>query len=219
MSEVLKKPVHLAILKPTHIQKLTQENKTPPTAYGLTTPTLQPLPAEKQAKPYEVYKLALPDATNIAKQANLQLRLRVLYDTLPALPESVKPPCESCKTSPCCVAFAVNITKEEYESGFYGDSAVELTPEIYSQLKNEFLSSVMLGAPPNTGKSSYYLDGKIGEKCPFLAENNSCSIYDVRPLTCRRYSCVGDPRITQEMRDGSAPVNLFTTYRGKFRDD
>jgi Fe-S-cluster containining protein len=201
----------MAILKPTHIQKLAAENRLPPTPFGLSAPTSQPLPAEKEASKYDIPKLQLP-TTDLVKKSNKQLRLRVYYDSLPPTPKEQQPPCESCKTSPCCVAFVVNISKEEYESGFYGDAAVKLTPEIYEQLKNKFLQSTVIGAPAYNEKNPYYLDAKVGDRCPFLTAENRCGIYEIRPATCRVYTCVSDPRITQEMRDGTVPINLFTVF-------
>jgi Fe-S-cluster containining protein len=217
MSDVLKKPVHVAILKPTHMQKLAEDKRIPDTACSVSVPKTPDLPSEKEVKPYDVPKLNLP-TSDLIKKSKKQLNLRIYYDKLPPLPKDKVPPCESCKTSACCVAFVVNITKDEYESGLYGDAAVEFTPEIQAQLKSPFLKVAMLGSPVEYSKSAYYLDGKRGEPCPFLNEKNQCGIYDIRPVTCRMYTCVGDSRITPEMRDGTAKLDLLSLMTGNSTD-
>lgn len=154
--------------------------------------------------PKKVNQLEGVKTTNPIVQANKRLRLRVLNDRLPEIPEDKKPPCESCKAAPCCKAFLVELSKSEYESGLYEEYAVEITPEIEKQLHTQGLALTMLGSPVSCGEgvSKYYLEGGIWDACPFLQEDNRCGIYENRPLTCRVYTCVGDKRITQEMRDG-----------------
>lgn len=217
MSEVLKKPVHLAILKPTHLQKLAAENRLPTTAYSVSVPEQPDLPTEQVEKPYSVPKLNLP-STDLVKKSNKQMRLRMYYDRIPLMPKEKVPPCETCKVAPCCTAFVVNITKDEYESGFYGDAAIELTLEIQKQLNNQFLQFSTLGVPTNNSKTSYFLESKIGEPCPFLTTENQCGIYDIRPATCRVYTCVGDDRITPSMRDGTSKMDLISLLTGKSTD-
>lgn len=214
MSEILKKPVHLAILKPTHVEKLSAEGKLPASPFGVSVPSRDALPKppveSKSAVPAipKFSLLANKDSADLAKKNKKQVMLRVLYEQVPPIPEDKKPPCESCKTSACCVAFVVNITKEEYESGLYGDNAVALTPEIYAQLKSAFILPAMVGGPVDRKESAtvYFLEGKVGERCPFLTSANRCGIYDIRPVTCRTYSCVGDPRITDGIRQGTEPI-------------
>jgi len=215
MSDILKRPVHVAILKPSHVQKLAEEGKFKPTTYGMD-PTIKPpsLPAPTPEKPPS--KLNIPKVpkqvvanSNIIKTTQKQLRLRVIHDRVQA--PNPSPPCGSCKSSACCYAFVVNITEEEYESGLYGDVAVKLTEEMYNQLHSRYLQAAMLGAPGLSGdKTAYYLDGKISEACPFLTPENKCGIYDIRPITCRSYSCLNDSRISEEMRQGTERIDLVT---------
>lgn len=206
MSEdILKKPVHLAILKPTHIQKLANEGKLRDAPFSVPANVQQvqlPEPVKEKTSTLGLEKLERPKViqSDLFKKNKKQLNLRVLHDRVPPLPDHLKPPCSSCKTAACCSAFAVNISKEEYESGLYGDAAVQLTPEMYKQLRSNFLLPVMAGLP---FKPDYFLEGKIGDPCPFLTTENSCGIYDIRPTTCRTYTCVGDPRITEGMRQGT----------------
>lgn len=195
MTDVLKKPVHLAILRPTQLEKLAEAGVVRKTEFGLDpNKALLNLPKEASTTP----KLSVVAPNQIAKQQRLQIRLRVLHQSIP--PASPTPPCDSCRTAACCHVFLVNITKDEYESGLYGDAAVKITPEISEQLKSTMLMPMVLGAPIGSEATTHYLEGKIGEPCPFLRADKKCGIYDIRPATCRSYSCVGDPRITDKMR-------------------
>jgi Fe-S-cluster containining protein len=36
---------------------------------------------------------------------------------------------------------------------------------------------------------------RAGERCPYLTNNNMCSIYKKRPNACREYDCDSDLRI------------------------
>jgi len=206
MSDILKKPVHVALLRQTHLEKLAAAKKIDQTPFGLN-PNVepQPLPKEVKEKPYQ-----LPKLPNIAKQVKTQLKLKVLHDRVPPIPEDKRPPCESCKTAACCRVFVVNIDPIEYESGLYGDAAVKITPEMFKQLNSRFLLASMVTAPRASDVDSYYLEGKLGDPCPFLDDNNRCGIYSIRPITCRVYSCVGDSRITEGMRQGTEPIDALS---------
>lgn len=210
--DILKKPVHLAILKPSHIQKLASEGKLKdaPFAMDANLPSVPlPAPAQEKQNTLGLAKLERPKVahSDLLKKNKKQMELRVIHDRLPPIPEHLRPPCSSCKTAACCYAFAVNITKEEYDSGLYGDAAVQLTEDMYQQLKSKFLLTVMLNAP-RINKHEYFLEGKVGEPCPFLSADGKCGIYDIRPATCRVYTCVGDPRITEGMRQGTEGLNV-----------
>lgn len=204
MTDVLKKPVHLALLRPTELDKLAANKKIGQTPYGVNPKVdAQPLPVEP--KP-ERYKVPVPKIPTVKAVKN-QIKLKVLHDRVPPIPADKIPPCSTCKTAACCHVFVVNIDEMEYESGLYGDAAVKLTPEMYKQLRGKFILPQMLTAPRPTGADAYYLEGKIGEPCPFLTEDKKCGIYDIRPKTCRAYTCVGDPRITEGMRQGTEPID------------
>jgi len=207
MSEdVLKKPVHVALLRPTHLDELAQDKRIEKTQFGVDPNVpAQPLPVKTSMMP----KFGLPTTShNPAKAAKARVRLKVLHDTVAPIPEDKTPPCDTCKTAACCHVFVVNITEVEYESGLYGDAAVKFTPEIFEQLRSRLILPQMLTAPrPTKAAAAYFLEGKIGEPCPFLMENKRCGIYDIRPRTCRQYTCVGDPRITEGMRQGTEPID------------
>lgn len=203
--DVLKKPVHVALLRTTTLEQLAATQKIGVTPFGVDPTTERVhLPQAKKERPYHI---DIPKAANYAKLAKKRVQLRVVHDRIPAVPVDKQPPCSSCKTAACCRVFVVNLTELEYESGVYGDSAVKLTPEIYQQLQSRFAQTVMLTAPRNTGETSYYLEGSIGQPCPFLLDDNRCGIYENRPRTCRVYTCVGDPRITEGMRQGTEPMD------------
>ncbi len=210
MSEdILKKPIHIALLRPTQLDRLAAEHKIEASPFGVDPNVAPaPLPVAQKEKPY---KVAIPKAANYVKSAKKQVQLRVLHDRIPPLPESQKPPCDTCKTAACCYVFVVNIDELEYESGLYGDAAVKLTPEIFQQLRSKFLLPQMVTAPRQvSSKPAYYLDGQVGQPCPFLTEDKKCGIYDIRPRTCRVYTCVGDPRITEGMRQGTEPIDAIS---------
>lgn len=196
MKNHLKKPVHAALLKPTALDQLAKEGRLP-------AEEKPPLPRD-EAPPKVFNPLSKLKSTGLLQQANKRVRLQVLHANAAPIPADRKPPCESCKASPCCKAFLVEITQLEYESGAYEEFAVELTPNVAKQLRTKGLLIPTLTAPQLTDGdgAKYFLEGKLWEACPFLGEDNKCTIYDTRPLTCRMYSCVGDDRITQEMRDG-----------------
>lgn len=213
MSDVLTRPVHVALLRPTYIATLAAQKKIVATPYGID-PNVEPvaLPKERKERPYHTNFREL-HGSNPVKQAKRQVQLRVLHDSIPEIPADKKPPCSSCKAAPCCTVFLVNLTQLEYESGVYGDAAVELTPQIFKQFQGRSSQLELLAAPQSTSteESAYYLEGKMGERCPFLTDSNQCGIYDIRPKTCRTYTCVGDSRITEEMRQGIEPLDAFTT--------
>lgn len=220
--DVLKKPVHVAVLKPTHLETLAEAGKISATPFGISPKSSNvPLPKPVVEKPraFGLPKLEKQQvmSSDLLKKNKLRIKLKVLHESVPPVPKDKIPPCSSCKTAACCRAFVVNISQIEYDSGVYGDAAVKLTPEIYEQLKSRFVAPAVLGAPvTNTHKDSYYLEGKIGEPCPFLTADQKCGIYDVRPVTCRAYTCAGDTRITDGMRSGEEPINTFTLARKKF---
>ena len=209
MNEILKKPVHIALLRPTQLDKLAADHKIEASSFGVD-PAVKTaaLPTERTEK----LGYSIPKASQYAKTAKKQVQLRVIHDNVPPIPEDKTPPCSTCKTATCCKVFVVNIEELEYESGLYGDSAIKFTPEMFQQLRSKFLALQMVAAPRQVAgdKPAYYLEGKIGEPCPFLTEDMKCGIYDIRPITCRVYSCVGDARITEDMRQGVEPIDAMS---------
>lgn len=200
---VLKEPVHIALLRPTQLEKLAAAKKIDTVPYGLDPhKSDQPLPVAVKEKLYSV-----PKAAEYTRQAKKRIQLPILHANVPPIPKELTPPCGTCKTAACCRVFVVPIDKMEYDSGLYGDSAVKFEPEAFRQLSSKFLLPLMIGAPQAIRTTSYFLEGKIGEPCPFLAEDNSCSIYDIRPRTCRVYTCVGDDRISEGMRQDTESVD------------
>jgi Fe-S-cluster containining protein len=193
MSDVLKKPVHVALLRPAHVQKLQDNGRFHPSKMAPSlSPPVRPAPLDSSGPVIPV--------TNLLKRASAKMTASQVQRL--SKPPTPTPPCSSCKTSPCCYAFAVPLTEAEYESGDYGEYAVALSPEVQTQLQSAFLSNAL----PSTSqaKTLYYLEGLPGQPCPFLRQDNKCGIYAIRPLVCRVYTCVGDARITQAMRDGSS---------------
>lgn len=141
---------------------------------------------------------------DVKQPKSTKLRLRVLHDRVPPLPKDKVPPCDECEAAPCCTIFTVQLTKLEYESGIYGKHAVKFPVEVLEQFQGKMGELVAPNAPElfllKHDTPQYLLEGIRGAPCPFLGENNRCTIYNDRPLVCRTYTCVGDPRITSEMR-------------------
>lgn len=194
MTEILKKPVHTNLSKYTELEKLHHNNKLVKTPVSLVTWNRSSLPTEvKEHYVSSVHK------------SKAKFKLQVMYDKVPPIPKELKPNCKECKTQACCTAFLVPLTKLEYESGIYGDNAVKLTREAVDQLKGSYAlrwTLLQMGGLLSTDKDThYYLEGGLGAQCPYLTKKG-CSIYDYRPLTCRTYTCVGDNRITQNIKDG-----------------
>ena len=204
MTDVLKKPVHPALLPLTHIQELHAKGKLPKNAVSLETQDSAPLPKETTVK---AARVALPKigASELLRKEKKKSRLRVLHDQVHPIPKDKIPPCNTCTEAPCCKAFMVELTQDEYESGLYDQYAVKLTNEARDQLKYNIGTVILsLNAVPLllSNQDVYYLEGEAGQDCPFLDSSNRCTIYDDRPFVCRSYTCVGDSRITEQMRTG-----------------
>jgi Fe-S-cluster containining protein len=145
-------------------------------------------------------KMELPKMPNILKQTNAKVRLQQ-YHARVVVPEET-PPCNECKTAACCSAFVVGLSQDEYDSGLYEPYAIEFTPEAAEQLQRSY-TSILVGFLPTEGMHKHVLEGRSGEPCPFLRADKKCGVYNNRPAVCRAYTCVGDHRITQAMRDGT----------------
>lgn len=207
--EILDKPVHIALIKPSHLEQLAREGRVPAALQDkVELPKEQP---KKKSKTGLVSFEYLPKASfnaptgaSVRKQTLLRTKLKVIHESVPD-PDPA-PPCSSC-VAVCCKAFLVRLTEDEYESGLYGEYAVKFSPEMLKQLRSGNLAYIALNGPsPFSEDTQYVLDGMMGEPCPFLDKNDNCSIYEHRPTVCRAYSCVGDDRVTQEMRDGTEPI-------------
>lgn len=192
---------HVVLVKGTLLDKLRQKGR-----LTATKTLVDPLPAAPVSTPppSRTSTLAATAARGAAahEKTHARTRLRILYEKLPELPEARKPPCDTCVSGACCYAFLVYLTEDEYKSGVFDDYAIKITPEIKEQLNNNTTLQTMVGVSQVIGKlstSNYYLEGAIGEPCPFL-KKGKCSIYEHRPQVCRVYSCVGDERITEDMR-------------------
>ena len=134
--------------------------------------------------------------TDKKKKLLAQSKVHKFHRNVPAIPPELVPDCANCKTSACCSRFIVELTQLEHESGLYAPYSVEIPEEVANQLKSAgFITTVA-----TTNGYRYILEGALNEMCPFF--DNGCTIYNNRPYTCRSYSCVNDPRITQEDRDG-----------------
>lgn len=200
MSDVTKKPVHPVLTAQTPLEA--SQGRFEEQQYARLAPQRQPLPeAPKAPQRPKIERPAFQGPGAMLKQESIKRRLRIYYDNLPdkMYPEEKTPPCNSCKTAVCCSSFVVPLQKEEYESGLYDPYAVKLTYEAARQLST---FRAWKWSPSYEGEVSYAIEGIPGEPCPFLGKDRRCTIYDWRPLTCREYTCVGDERITQEMRDG-----------------
>jgi Fe-S-cluster containining protein len=214
--KILQKPVHLVILRPSHLQKLAESGQLPKRFLTKETPGQVKLPDGKPAlqKFLPAYHKIAQESQTKRKQNMMKVQLRVLHNDVPALPKSLRPSCEECKTSACCTAFLVGISQQEYDSGLYGEYAVKLTYKDSEQFGGTFARLAAMHAPSiwdiSEENPHYYLEGPIGISCPFLQEDGKCGIYDKRPMTCRQYTCVGDERITQEMRDGTIDIEKAT---------
>lgn len=193
-----KKHTHVALVKPTLLEKLKKEGR-------LTrSKTVVEMPVREEVIPPKS-SMATAAAHGAASQdkTKARTRLRILHDKAPTPTGDKTPPCDSCVTAVCCYAFLIYLTEDEYKSGLYGDYVVKLTPEVRRQLNNRASMQTLAGMSHLTriidNKDAFYLEGTISEPCPFL-KDSKCSIYEHRPYVCRVYSCVGDIRITEEMR-------------------
>ena len=197
-------PVHEGLYQGTPIQELAQTGATTEGCpYSVPTPEKPLLPEPKVelspvAKFSPFAQLPKVQVPKHARSEALKTRLRVLYATVPPLPDDKKPDCDSCSAA-CCRAFLVFLSKEEYESGLYGKHAVKVSREAAQQLKTSY-PSLAVAAEASSSGFVYLLEGPLGVQCPFLSAAAGCTIYDDRPLVCRSYTCVGDARITESMK-------------------
>jgi len=204
MNDILKKPVHIALIPPTQIQELRKSKYVEDFRYTSSIDNNTKLPQEEKAR--LVPKLNIPKFNK--GNPRKRVMLKVLYDQIP---EPIQdPPCNSCVAA-CCRMYVIDLTKEEYESGIFDPYAVEVTKEISEQLHS---SSLLVGQILDTlsaatvtpdGKTRRVLDKQVGEPCPFLTNDDKCGIYDDRPYICRAYSCLDDKRITDDHRNGIHP--------------
>jgi Fe-S-cluster containining protein len=79
----------------------------------------------------------------------------------------------------CCHGVKINVTAPE---------ALVIAERLKS-MKNELLPAVQVAADRrcNMNTDQYFMSG---EPCPFLGASNECTIYDVRPMACRRHCCL-----------------------------
>ena len=194
---------HVAILRETHVERLARENRLPKAA--IPRPERKEQPAKLPSFNIE-HKLTRHKTKQ--EEAMKRRRLNVLYDAVPPFPPEHEPPCGTCKAVPCCVATVIPLTKEEFESGNFGEYAVKLTKEVRKQLRSGIVGRFLTALIPGYEKEGdlHVLDSAVGDPCPFLRDDNKCSIYEKRPLACRMYTCVTDPNIDQEVRDGTKTV-------------
>ncbi|MBU0628298.1 MAG: YkgJ family cysteine cluster protein [Nanoarchaeota archaeon] len=94
---------------------------------------------------------------------------------------SNKVECSRCGA--CCKLFIVDLTKQEYLSGKYDTMIKEPT--------DNFKQADMAGAN--------ILAQKDDKSCIYL-ENNTCTIYNKRPKTCREFSCSSKKNKYTELR-------------------
>jgi len=92
-------------------------------------------------------------------------------DNFPMIYKEPKINCDGCP-APCCVKFSIPLTPRESRC----------MPEDQSLKKSGI----------------HYLNKKLGEPCPFLIDLR-CSIWDIRPIVCREYSCEGDSRCSRNL--------------------
>ena len=88
--------------------------------------------------------------------------------------------CTQCGT--CCKLFLINLTEQEYRSGFFKTMFDEFVPD--------FEEAELVGANVLAQKE----DGS----CIYL-QNNKCSIHHQRPQSCRNFFCDSDKEDFKEM--------------------
>lgn len=199
MNDKIKKPVHRVLGNSSNIENISNSK-------GLDSPV--PLPDRSALPKEEQKKFVSPlghmkSVSSLSKQANLKVKLSIIYEKVPPLPADKIPDCDSCSAA-CCRVFIVELSKEEYESGNFGEYAIKITADATKQFRSKLGMAYAALVPQlsyRDGADRYLLEGVPGEPCPFL-EGNKCGIYDIRPYTCRAYTCVGDSRITNEMKEG-----------------
>ena len=202
--DVRKKPVHIALLPATHIEKLKHSRRFHESAIHTKT-ARQVLPKKPKERKRSLIPKIKTNAGVIRKQTKERVRLQVWYDQIP--PPDPTPPCDTCIAA-CCIAFLVDITPEEAATGLYDEYMIKITPEISTQINSsKFAKAMTMDNLYLFSKDTdiHFLEGAVGEPCPFLVDTK-CSIYDDRPFTCRTYTCTGDPRITDAIRSGEQPL-------------
>lgn len=208
MNDILKKPVHPVVYNYTELEKLSHSKELLKTSVSLEQYRRADMPVEIK-QPRSLIKHKDVKLSTLQK-TRARVKLKVIYDSPKLkLPKEAIPDCKNCKTQACCVAFIVQLTPLEYDSGIFGDKAIKITREAAEQLKNSnvlYYSMMQLGGVLDKDRNEFYfLEGSVGRACPYLGDNG-CTIYNDRPLTCRGYTCTYDERITQEIKDGTKPM-------------
>jgi Predicted Fe-S-cluster oxidoreductase len=93
--------------------------------------------------------------------------------------------CNSCPGLCCVVAGEIKLTYEEAKR-----VATQFNKNI-SDIANVFVKD---------GKTLLLLKKGPGLVCPFLGSDNRCTIYEIRPKTCKEYTCKNDPILYQLWR-------------------
>lgn len=94
--------------------------------------------------------------------------------------------CKTCPALCCVVAGEVNLTYDE--------------ALVLSTVTGKPLNDIVIPVSEN-GKEGFVIKKGPGLVCPFVDNDNRCSVYLYRPETCRTYSCLGDPVMYQLWRN------------------
>ena len=111
----------------------------------------------------------LTETPGVKQESTTGFKFYLFDDNFPMVYQEPKINCDGC-AAPCCVKFSVPLTPRESR----------YLPLDQDEIKNGI----------------HYLDKKPEKPCPFLI-NSKCSIWDIRPVVCREYSCEGDSRCSR----------------------
>ncbi len=109
-----------------------------------------------------IKKDEIKKSIDYAKKNNIFEKLNQIYETVPS------GKCEGC--AKCCME-SVGINLTEFLNIY---KYLEERPNIYIKYIDKVLDY-------------YFMEYKEKKSCPFLDNNNMCSIYEVRPLNCRLF--------------------------------
>ena len=135
------------------------------------------------------------DTADISKVPRLASELEDLYEQVPST---------CCANSgECCV-----LTEKEIEEGY-----ATMFPLYRAEYVN-IVNYVRDNFPHERQQQLLSLTAERPQRCPFLAEDNRCTIYPVRPLICRTYAVMNQDTIAEaaQRHQGEVPEHWIRSF-------
>ena len=142
------------------------------------------------------YKLNLLETKTDFNEENFKEKLSVIYEEISEIQSKVseiskidKETCFKASCCDCCVYTPPLVTKLEFE---YIKANIDLEKAITNAQKNQLLHKAEFGTELEIinldhDQKEAMNPNNFAHRCPFLADNNACTIHEHRPFACRFY--------------------------------